>query len=96
MYHFKGSFNSYSDSEIEGNKSKKEYISPLFYRSEMHLKRKNNGIKIKRIDFTLQLQCYYTANSMLLEGKSSAFKTRLCSEWVFTHQQIRKSLRGFY
>ena len=33
---------------------------------------------------------------MLLEGKSSAFKTRLYSEWVFTHQQMRKSLRGFY
>ncbi len=40
MYHFKGSFNSYSDSEKEGNKSKKEYISPLFYRSEMPLETK--------------------------------------------------------
>jgi len=29
MYHLKGSFNSYSDSKKEGNKSKKEYISPL-------------------------------------------------------------------
>ena len=29
MYHFKGSFNSYSDSQKEENKSKKEYISPL-------------------------------------------------------------------
>jgi len=29
MYHFKGSFNSYLYSETEGNKSKKEYISPL-------------------------------------------------------------------
>ena len=30
MYHFKGSFNSYSDSEKEGNKSKKEYFTLLF------------------------------------------------------------------
>lgn len=40
MYHFKGSFNSYLYSEIEENKSKKEYISPLFYRSEMPLETK--------------------------------------------------------
>jgi len=53
-------------------------------------------LHLKRIDFTLQLQCYYTANSMLLEGKSNAFKTRLCSEWGFAHPQTRKSLRGFY
>ena len=33
---------------------------------------------------------------MLLEDKSSAFKTSLCCEWVFIHQQTRKSLRGFY
>ena len=33
---------------------------------------------------------------MLLEGKNSAFKTSLYGGWVFTHQQMRKSLRGFY
>jgi len=33
---------------------------------------------------------------MLLEGKSSAFKTSLYGGRVFTHQQMRKSLRGFY
>lgn len=53
-------------------------------------------LHLKRIDFALQYQCYYTANSMLLEGKNSAFKTPLYSRRVFTHQQTRKSLRGFY
>ena len=33
---------------------------------------------------------------MLLEGKSSTFKTSLYGGRVFTHQQMRKSLRGFY
>lgn len=33
---------------------------------------------------------------MLLKDNNSAFKTLLYSEWGFTHQQMRKSLRGFY
>ena len=48
-------------------------------------------LHLKRIDFALQLQCYYTANSMLLENKSSAFKTRLCSKW---HLPTRKQERA--
>ena len=52
-------------------------------------------LHLKRIDFTLQLQCYYTANSMLLEGKSNAFKTRLCSEWVFTINKRERASEAF-
>jgi len=33
---------------------------------------------------------------MLLKDNSSAFKTSLYGGRVFTHQQMRKSLRGFY